>query len=473
MQNALLGGSILLAVAIVGLLLVAGWGWWQFRRIDRLDVNLQRAGLAQPQNFLLVGSDTRDIDDSGPDRGGIFGKDQPTGQRADTIVVARIDPTRSSIELLSVPRDLWVVNSATGKKGKINAAYKGGAQQLVDTVSDNLGIPIHHYVEVNFVGFKGLVEAMGGVELYFDRPVRDRNTGLNIRKKGCYNLDGVQALAFARSRHLVYSNGVRWVSDPTADMGRITRQQIFLRHALGKAATLGISDLGTVRRLVGVAVDNVKIDNSLSADDLISLARKFAKFDAETLVTHRLVTEPDTTPGGEAVLRLDKAANTDLIAQFNGENDSEAPASPTTTSLPRSAVTVDVLNASGVSGEAKRTSDALTEAGFTAGEVGNAPASSKTVVRYSREAKEAAQLVASAMSPAPALEVDPSLSGATVQLILGPTHGDVVAKAPAGSTSSAGAGGGSTSAGPTTTVDPADSPVGLQIGDPPPGVKCG
>lgn len=465
----LFGGSILLAIAIVGLLLVAGWGWWQFRRIDRVDVSLQKAGLAQPQNFLLVGSDTRNIDDSGPDRAGIFGKGQPSGQRADTIVVARINPTRTKIELLSVPRDLWVVNAETGKKGKINAAYNGGAQQLVDTVSKNLGIPIHHYVEVNFAGFKGLVEAMGGVQLYFDRPVRDRNTGLNIRKKGCYNLDGVQALAFARSRHLVYSNGVRWVSDPTADMGRITRQQIFLRHALGKASTLGISDLGTVRRLVGVAVDNVKIDDSLSADDLIALARKFSTFDADTLVTHRLVTEPDTTPGGEAVLRLDEAANAELIAQFNGKNDSDAGAAPTTTALPRNAVTVDVLNASGVSGEAKRTSDALAAAGFTAGEVGNAPPSSKTVLRYPREAKDAAELVASTISPAPTLEVDPALSGATVQLILGPDHGDIAAAAAA----PGGAGGTSAAPAPTTTLDPTDSHIGLEIGDPPPGVKCG
>lgn len=64
------------------------------------------------------------------------------------------------------------------------------------------------------------------------------------------------------------------MSDPTADMGRITRQQIFLRHAMAKASTLGLSDVNTVRKLVGVAVDNVKIDDSLLADDLIVLALK-------------------------------------------------------------------------------------------------------------------------------------------------------------------------------------------------------
>src|SRR5690606_5605265 len=119
-----------------------------------------------------------------------------------------------------------------------------------------LDIPINHYVEVDFNGFKGLVEAIGGIDMYFDRPVYDDHSGLNIHKKGCYTLDGVQALAFARSRDLVYSNGVEWISDPTGDLGRITRQQVFLRRALAKVATFGLDDIGSLRVLTGVAVNN-------------------------------------------------------------------------------------------------------------------------------------------------------------------------------------------------------------------------
>lgn len=454
----------------------------QFNRIDRVDVTLQRAGLAEPQNFLIVGSDTRAIEDSGPDAAGIFGKkgsgdEPPSGQRADTIVVARVDPTRTTVELLSLPRDLYVTNAVTGKKGKINAAYNGGAQQLVDTVAKNLDIPINHYVEVNFQSFKGLVDAIGGVDLYFDRPVRDRNTGLNIGKKGCYTLDGVGALAFARSRHLVYSNGSKWVSDPTADMGRITRQQIFLRHAMAKASTLGLSDVNTVRKLVGVAVDNVKIDDSLSADDLIALARKFSKFDARTMVTHRLVTTPDSTSGGESILRFDRSSNSNVLGVFDGSAPSDAPTdAPPTTALARSSVTLDVLNASGVPGEAKRVASALEATGFVTGEIGNALPGKKSVVKYAIDSKLGAELVASAMSPSPVLELDETLGTNKVVLIVAGDHGGVtpVATTPTSASGTAAVDPAATSsAAPTTTIDPADEAIGLQIGDPPPGIACG
>src|SRR4029079_12756194 len=144
----------------------------------------------------------------------------------------------------------------------------------------------NHYVEVNFESFKGLVEVIGGVPMYFDRPMYDENTGLAIRKKGCYNLDAIQALAFARSRHLMYSNGVKWVSDPTADMGRITRQQVFLRHALAKIGTLGIGDVNTMRRLIDCGIDNVKVNAKRGVGEMRALEKKSARFDAKPLVTH-------------------------------------------------------------------------------------------------------------------------------------------------------------------------------------------
>src|SRR5205085_987400 len=143
----LLGVFALLAGA------VAAWGVIQFNRISRVDVDLTEAGDLSPQNFLLVGSDTRDLghESSGQDNGAIYGggdETAPGGKRADTILVARADPKKGTIELLSIPRDLWVADPSGGNH-RINGSYNKGAQNLVDTIESNLDIPINHYVEVN------------------------------------------------------------------------------------------------------------------------------------------------------------------------------------------------------------------------------------------------------------------------------------------------------------------------------------
>ena len=143
--------------------------------------------------------------------------------------------------MLSFPRDLWVPMADTGQNDRINSAYGRGRQVLVDTIRKDFGVEVNNYIEVDFRGFKGLVDAFGGVPMYFDTAMRDSNTGLDITQPGCVTLNGDQALAFARSRHLQFQDGRgRWEDDPTGDLGRITRQQIFVRTALHKALSLGL-----------------------------------------------------------------------------------------------------------------------------------------------------------------------------------------------------------------------------------------
>ena len=463
------------------LLIVAGiavWGLVQFRRIDRVNVTLSRAVTGQPQNYLIVGSDTRDLaHEDGADAGGIYGTDAPAGKRADTIVVARIDPTKATIELLSIPRDLWVSIPANGnRQQRINSAYNNGPQALIDTIHKNLGLDINHYVEVDFNGFKGLVEAIDGVPMYFDRPVYDRNTGLGIKKKGCITLNGVQALQFARSRHLVYSTGTKWETDPTGDLGRITRQQIFLRHAMAKTTTLGLTDVNTVRKLVGVAVDSVRIDSTLSSGDMMSLAKRFSNFDSKNLVTHRLPATADVTSNGADILRLDDAGARDVLDIFSGRKASAAvgsaaasssTASTPTTVLSPAAVTVDVLNGSTTKGLALKIRDRVVAAGFTAGAVGNATGVTGTTVRYGAGARAGAEVLASKVSPAPTVVADPSVPAGGVQLIV-LDDSPKLAKATSSTTTTPGA-----SSTGHTAVAPDQATIGMVIGDPPPGVKCG
>ena len=468
-------GIVLVVLAVGGVL---AWGIYKLNSLERVDVALAAAAGDEPLNFLLVGSDTRDLAEDTADAGSIHGKGAPAGQRADTIVVARVDPASTSVELLSIPRDLWVTRP-DGKEGRINAAYNEGPQALIDTVQQNIGVPINHYVEVNFEGFKGLVDAIGGVPMYFDRPVYDNNSGLRIREKGCYNLDAVQALAYARSRHLYYSNGKRWVPDPTGDMGRVTRQQIFLRRAMAKISTLGIGDLNTMRRLVDVGVDTVKVDSSLSVDALMGLGRKFRNFDSSTMVTHRLPTTDHKTDGGAAVLLLDEANSAHVLDVFKGTAKDDASnaseggkdGKKETPAVLPSAVTVDVLNGAGTNGLASRVSGELGDAGFARGEVGDAPKASKTELRYAAGERALAELVAGGLDPSPKVVEDRTVVAGHVEVTLGRDFTGVTATAPSATSTSTPAAGGSEAT--TTTIPVADQEIGFVVGDPPPGVTCG
>ena len=181
-------------------------------------------------NYLLVGSDSRDAGD--PNTGDSASS---SGRRSDTIMVLRVDRSDGSAALLSIPRDLYVTVYGHTEPSRINAAFSENPAVLVQTVQTALGVPVHHYVEVDFVGFKDLVDALGGIELCFERPTRDTNTGLNITKPGCQVLDGVQALAYARSRHYEELIDETWHEDPRSDFGRTARQRDFVNRCLQSA----------------------------------------------------------------------------------------------------------------------------------------------------------------------------------------------------------------------------------------------
>ncbi|MEZ5218555.1 MAG: LCP family protein, partial [Ilumatobacteraceae bacterium] len=222
------------------------------------------------ENFLLVGSDSRaDSDPDSPDYGGIGSADQTTGQRSDTIMVLRHDRVTNEAALLSLPRDLWVTISDTGKKNRINAAVSHGPDVLVQTISDNLGIPINHYVEVDFSGFKTLVDAIGGVPVCFDYPTRDHNTGLMVATPGCYELSGIEGLQYTRSRHFEQFKDSEWTEDPTSDLGRIKRQQEFIVTALQRANGRIGENPFVINGLLAAAQESLTIDPGL---ELLSLA---------------------------------------------------------------------------------------------------------------------------------------------------------------------------------------------------------
>lgn len=461
----------------IGVVLGAGaaWGLWSFSKIQRVDLNLAEVNSpTEPMNVLIVGSDSRaDIEEGDPGAGGMLGKDAPTGQRADSLLIARIDPGSDRIDLLSVPRDLWVPISGKDSKQRINSAYAQSAQAVVDTVQDSLGVPINHFVEVDFSGFQSLVEAIGGVPMYFDHPVRDGNSGLEIGVKGCHVLDGQNGLAFARSRHLEWNNGVKWVSDPTGDLGRMTRQQLLTRAALAKAQTLGLNNVGTLKSLVDAGLGSVKLDDSLGTGDLVGLGKRFSSFDPERLQTHSLPVVPFRTDGGAAVVLVDDAAAQPVLDLFRGT--AVAVAVTTTTAPPPSAdeVTVTVVNASGKEGQARRVSFVLITGGFIEGAVEPSDKTvPRTVIAYPKGQQRMAELVAPWLSAAPELKEDKKLASGSVRVTLGTDFLRVSEpeknEAPPAVASAAPAAAGT----PAPAATPTTTEPGWKPGVPPEGTSC-
>jgi LCP family protein required for cell wall assembly len=251
--------------------LLGGYLWAKsvFDKIERVDTEstLAGGGLGSGTNYLLVGSDTREGVEGG--EGGITDGDFPSGQRSDTMVV--LHTGGDGTKLLSIPRDLYVEIADTGESGKINGAFNGGAPRLIQTISDNLDIPIHRYVEVDFLSFAGLVDSLGGITIDFPNPAFDPNTGLMITEAGPQKLNGEQALQYVRSRHYhEVVNGVDQGEDPTADLGRIQRQQAFLRAVFEKLGNT--KNPLTLARTLSSTADGLRIDDEMGLFDAIRLA---------------------------------------------------------------------------------------------------------------------------------------------------------------------------------------------------------
>ncbi len=287
--------------------------------VERADTGTALTKKEEPQateNYLLVGSDTREGSDPNADDFGSIGDagDAP-GRRSDTIMVLRFDPKTGHAAILSIPRDLWVPIAGTGESNRINSAYTKGNDVLIETVEQNLGIPIHHFIDVDFYGFKDLVDALGGVTVYFDLPTRDKNTGLSVPAPGCVTLDGTMALAYVRSRHFAQEINGRWREDESSDFGRISRQQDFIRRAAAKAfATVNSNPLG-VSTLVKAALKSVHPDASLN---LASLADRLAALGAAEIASFTLPAYPDEV-GDAAVLRMDEEKAMALLSFFGGQ----------------------------------------------------------------------------------------------------------------------------------------------------------
>ena len=271
-------------------------------------------------NFLVVCSDSRaGADPNDPDFANVGGEGDVQGRRSDTLIVVNVEKSTGIISLLSVPRDLWVTIGDSENTERINVAYREGPAVVVRTVNRALGIPIHHYLEIDFQGFKQLVDAVGGVTVCVEYPTRYRKTGLYIRP-GCKNLDGVDSLAYARSRSFEEKVDGQWRMDGTAYIGRGKRQRLFTALLMQTAVNRTLSDPFRAGAVMRGAASALLVDERLDMVEFAQLMRPAAE---GQLRRFSLDTFGDTVRGN-SVLRLAESA-WPVLAFYAGSGPAPVP----------------------------------------------------------------------------------------------------------------------------------------------------
>jgi polyisoprenyl-teichoic acid--peptidoglycan teichoic acid transferase len=405
---------------------------------DRVELTLADTPSGGGANYLLIGSDTRSFVDDPADAQAFGETSDAGGQRSDTIMVLHTDPDSDRALLVSFPRDLWVDIPGQGNS-KINAAFNDGPQKVIDTLAADFGVPIQHYVEVNFDSFRQLVDAVGTVPVYFPAYVRDQLSGLSIFFPGCADLDGATSLAFVRSRHLEVLDPEtnEWEdADAIPDLGRIGRQQAFLRVLGQRAMDEALTNPFQALDIADAAISSLTLDGDFGRTDAFALVDSLAADDGGTAASGpESLTIPSVpaTRGGQSV--LERTAGADALIARLRDFDTVVPDAPDTGDVTPGDVRVRVLNASEMEGAAAEALSGLTAAGFKDAGTGNADHPlTRTEVHYPPGSEAEARLVASFVTGPSNLVEDESVDGADVTLYLGRTFGGTQAAAgPVGS----------------------------------------
>ena len=416
-----------LAVLLVA---VAGIGVYQY---EKLSGNITRVDALAPgdksirnaakqldaENFLLIGSDSRQ------GANGEYGT--VAGARSDTTILAHLSPNRDKAVLVSFPRDSWVSLPACGKTGggtepahdgQFNEAFTiGGPACTVLAVQKLTGIKINHYVQVDFTGFKTMVDALDGVSICSTTPLRDTESGLRL-PAGTSVLKGEQALAYVRARYGIGDG---------SDLGRIQRQQRFLGAMVRSAtSTKLLVNPVALTKFLDAATKSLTLDRDTSFGDLKELATELHGLDPKrvSFLTAPIANPAYTPPGfpapppgqgGSRVLLDDVAGRALYDSIINDKPQAPKAAKPSGSPKPNvltvapQEVRVRVLNGVGMSGLGRKVTGDLQAVGFTTVDPTNAPATAATTVRYSADNRDAAVTLAAAV-PGAVLQPDASTS---------------------------------------------------------------
>ncbi len=475
----LITANVLVGLTIAGC--IGAYGYMQYRlgqihkqKLDALATT--PAGRSSPAfTMLVVGSDSRAAL-SGPDNSQFGGTAAVGGQRSDTMILLRVATSGHQLMMMSIPRDPWVNIPGQGAN-RINSAFDNGPNLLIQTIEQDLGIPINHYAEVNFDTFRDITNAVGGVKLYFPTPAKDTYSDLNVPAPGCYSLSGDQALAFVRARHYQYQVNGRWVFESESDLARIQRQQSLIKNMINKAEGEFTNPLA-LNGVIGGVTKNLTVDTGFSSGLMIKLAEDLRSVDAGAIPSMTLPNYPYTTAGGAEVLGLAQPQAAQAVAAFNRFGDTPPhppkpaakpaatkPTVPAVTVAP-SKVSVEIANGTGTAGQAGEMSQTLAALGYQVSVTTQSAGSSVAItqIRYAPDALTAAKQLAAQIPGGAVLAEDSGLTPTpfNVEVVTGSSY----------TASSAASASASTSTTTATTV-PGTNSAAYQMpgatGPPPPG----
>ncbi len=315
-----------------------------------------------------------------------------TSPHESTIMLVHLDTPKHTASILSIPHDLWLPMPGTANEDRI------GTANLAKTIESDLGIPITQTISLS--ALPGVVGALGGVSVDFPNPVKDAYSGLNITTSGCHRLDGAQALALVRARHMYYYQNGSWQYDPTGDIGRITRDGQLLRILADAAASHPLASSSALFSLLGALPANISTNT-------LPVLNHFYQ-DYPGYIYH----------GGNYgdILMPYEPTDQQAIDAFLGQ--SETPGGGVT---PRS-VRAAVLNGTGTPGQATQTSSQLRSIGYSiVGTGSSSPVAnfSETVVYYKPGEMAAAQSVMSHLSGVVVMSPGITAHGSDVTVVTG------------------------------------------------------
>jgi LCP family protein required for cell wall assembly len=398
-------------------ILLAGFGIWRYFhykcKITCGQPKAIQAGEGKPFNVLLIGSDSRT---------GLTAEQQfelgaaaVGGERADTLILAHIDPAEDHVTMVQFPRDLYVP-LAGGASNRVNAALVEGIRPMLATMRQLTGLTINYFAKINIAGFRDLVDAIGGVEICLTEPIAfDPQTGLEVTEDevpGLVKFDGDRALRFVRSRRF-----------PTGDFERIQNQQRFIAAAIDKI--LSAETLLHPSRIIKLADAAGKhLRANLDPFEMRDLADRLQPFDPRRYEAYTVPNLGTSTNEVGSVVLPDMPA---MRLMFRAIDKNESPAEADgVANIEPSTIRVGVYNGTFEVGAADAARAQLEEAtDIGAGpvrvvEIGNADRFRyrRTVIRYGRTSKKMAELVAAAI-PRAKLEETRTKQGVDVEVIVG------------------------------------------------------
>ncbi len=408
---------------ISALVLVVSGGAWALAGyvngyVGRVDAGTAGPPPSGPLNILLAGVDRR----SGltPRQEARLHVGHDLSLNSDTMMLIHVSADHKGVTVVSLPRDSWVDVPGHGLN-KINAAYGlGGPKLAVATVREATGLTINDYVEVNFLGFVKVIDALGGVDICLPQAINDTYSGLSLRA-GRHHVDGITALKFARDRH----------SFASEDLARISNQQRLLSSLLTEAISAGtLANPVRLSKLLNSVLAAVKVDRSLNVAALADQMRGISAEDV-TFTTVPVANANLLTPTGQSAVQWDTRAADRLFTAIS--NDTPLIKRVAKAPVHRTPLLVDVYNGTLIGGLAASTGAQLSKHGFhvRAGLTWRTQDVSQTTIRYPPGDRAAARQVR-AFLPAAVLKRQAGLH--SIRVVLGAAGYELAARSAGSST---------------------------------------